>query len=142
MPEDLISNNFVENVNRTVIKKTFILTKSILALVIIYSTLELLEWYIFISKSFGRIFKYPHIFYEYRIHPVIAVILISLSITSWSYIVKVNKTIANSFEKADAELFNFGYRFYYKAARLTLVSACLAVLSICTRFLLKYLYDY
>jgi hypothetical protein len=142
MPEDLISNNFVDNVNRSVIKKTFTITKSILILVIIYAVLELLYWYIAVSNSIGHVFKYAYIFYEYRILPIIAFINLSIGITSWSYIVKANKTIASAFEKADADFFNAGYQFYFKSARLTLVSVCISVLSICTRLLLKYLYDY
>ena len=142
MQEDLISNNFVENVNRSVVKKTLIITKSILTLIIIYSALELLNWYIAVSNTIGHVFKYPYTFYEYRIHPVIAVILLTISITSWSYVVKANKTITASLEKADADIFNAGYQFYFKSARLTLVSVCISILSVCTRLLLKYLYDY
>lgn len=142
MTEDLLSNNFADSVNRSLIKKNFIATRIILSMIIVYSILELLNWFIAIRNSLGHAFKAPYLIYEYRIHPIVAFIIISISIISWAFVVKGNRNVVNAFEKGDAAIFNTGYRLYYKSSRLTLVSAGISVLSVCLRLLLKYLYDY
>ena len=62
MSDDLISNNFVDNVNRIVIKKTFNFSKAVLTLTIVYSILELTNWYIAISDTIGKIISSYSVF--------------------------------------------------------------------------------
>ncbi len=137
MSEDLISNNFVDNVNRIVIKKTFNFSKAVLTLTIVYSILELTNWYIAISDTIGKIISSYSVFFNYRIIPVIAVILLSMGIVSWGYCVKANKLIELSFQKNDANLFNKGYELFYKSARLIFASFSLAIVSVVIRLLLN-----
>ena len=137
MGKDLISNNFVDNVNKAVIKKTFWLTKFILNLMIAYTVLDLIDWYIAISRSLGYDFKYMSTFFRYRIHPVIAIIILGMSIVSSYWHIKANEFIDQSFEQADADLFNTGYKFYYQAAKLSLVAFCVSIATIIIRLILK-----
>jgi hypothetical protein len=137
MAEDLISNHFVDNINKVVIKKTFRLTKLILNLVIVYTILDLIDWYIAISKSLGYDLIHVSTFFRYRIHPVIAVVILGISIVCHYWYIKANEFIDKSFEQSDAELFNTGYKYYYQAARLALVSFGISIASISIRLLLK-----
>ena len=137
MQEDLISNNFVENVNKNIVKKTLWLAKSVLNLSIVYAILDLLEWYIAVSNSWGHTFKYNSTFFEYRIHPVIAVIILGMAIVANTWHVKASDLINQSYDKADADLFNTGYTFFYKAAKLSLVAFCISIATISIRLLLK-----
>ncbi|GAB2806998.1 hypothetical protein [Ferruginibacter profundus] len=139
MTEDLITSNFVDNINRLTIKKTFWLAKFILILVIVYTIVDLIDWYIAIVNSWGRTFKYNSTFYEYRILPVVAVILLAMGVIGAVWHIKANKLIDQSFEKADADLFNLGYQFYYQSAKLSLVAFCISIASIIIRLLLKQL---
>jgi hypothetical protein len=137
MGEDLISNNFVDNVNKTVIKKTFFLTKVLLNLTLVYTIIDLLNWYIAISNSFTYAIRYNSTYYAVRIHPIVAVIILSLGIIGSSFVVKANRLICLSFEKNEADLFNSGYEYYNRAAKLSLVSFCVAIASAAIRLLLK-----
>lgn len=137
MTEDLLSNNFADTVNRAVIKKTLGLNKNVLNLIIIYSILDILDWYIAISRSVYYHLDKASVFFEYRIHPIIALVLLALSIVSAAFFVRANKMIDESFEASDATLFNDGYGLYLRASRLNLVSICISVITICTRLLLK-----
>ena len=137
MSEDLISNNFVDNADRATINKTFSLAKSIFNLVIVYTILDLIDWYITVTNSWGRTFRLNSSFYEYRIHPVVSVILLAIGIIGASWHIKANKLVGLSFEKADADTFNAAYQFNYKAARLSVVSVCISIASIGIRLLLK-----
>ena len=72
---------------------------------IVYSILELTNWYIAISDTIGKIISSYSVFFNYRIIPVIAVILLSMGIVSWGYCVKANKLIELSFQKNDVKHF-------------------------------------
>jgi len=137
MSEDLISNNFADNINRRVIEKTFRLSKVILIFTIIYAIEELLAWYTVIVKSVNLTnLSFPD-FYDLRIMPVIDSLLLITSIISWSYCVKANRLIHLSFENNDADLFNKAYQFFYRSAKLIFASFFLATLTIGIRLLLK-----
>src|SRR5882724_2042803 len=102
MNEDLISNNFGDSINKAIIKKTFTLSRVVLAFTIIYSSLELLSWYFTLSILAGTNLVTAAAYFSYRITPMIHVILLSMSVISSSYVVKANKMIDLSFEKNDA----------------------------------------
>jgi hypothetical protein len=137
MSEDLISNNFVDNINRTVIKKTLWFSKAVLSLTIIYAIADLLNWY----NPFVLSMKMDNLsnteYFNYRILPVVDIILLSSSIISWSYCVKANKFINLSFEKNDADLFNKAYQYFYRSSKLIFTVTFLAIAGLTTRLFLK-----
>lgn len=51
MSEDLISDNFADNVDKAMIKKVIVVIKILLILSIVYSCLELSEWYPYLFKK-------------------------------------------------------------------------------------------
>lgn len=51
MSEDLISDNFVDNVDKILIRRVLLAIKISLVLFILYAILQLLQWYIFFQKS-------------------------------------------------------------------------------------------
>ena len=137
MSEDLISNNFVDNINRTIIKRTIRVSKAVLILTILYAIAELVVWYTLIARSINFTDLSRADFYDLRITPVIAVLLLTSSIISWLYCVKANKLTYLSFENNDADLFNKAYLFFYRSARLIFASFALATLSVSIRILLN-----
>jgi len=137
MSNDLISNNFVENVEKDLIKKTIGLTKLVLNMAIIYSILDIVHWSISINNSLDHTLRSNSAFYTYRIQPFVALALLAMGIIGSSFHVKANKLIDISFEKADADHFNTGFRFYYKAAGLSIISAIISIISVTIRLLLK-----
>lgn len=137
MTQDLISDNFADSVNRTLIKKTLGVNKNILNLIIIYNILVILDWYIAISRSVNYHLDKPAVFFQYRVHPVIALVLIAINIVSTAYFVRASKLIDESFEASDATLFNIGYGLYLRSSRLGLLSICISIFTIGIRLLLK-----
>jgi hypothetical protein len=137
MSEDLISNNFVDNINRTIIKKAFKLSKVVLVLTIIYAIEELWAWYSIIARSINLTDLTFFELYDLRISPVIFILLLMNSVISWSFCVKANRLIHLSFENADADLFNKAYRFFYRSAKLVFASFSIAIITIGIRLFLK-----
>ncbi len=137
MNEDLISNNFVDNTNKVTVKKTFVLTRAVLYLSMVYAMVDLLNWYVAITSSLKYELRSDAVFYTFRIQPLVAVIILSCSIISASYIVKGNKMIDLAFDNSDADFFNSGYTYFYKAARISMIAVCIAIISVGTRLLLK-----
>jgi hypothetical protein len=137
MNDDLISNNFADNINKSLVKKGLAFTKTLLNLVIIYSILNLLDWYLFVSRSMRYHLVSFNDYYSYRIHPVVAVIVLSMGIVTSMFHVKANRLILLSFEKEDAELFNAGCLFSVQAMRLSIISFIVSLISVATRIFIK-----
>ena len=137
MTEDLLSNNFVDNINRTVIEKAFRLSKFVLVLTIIYAIEELLAWYSIIARSINMSNLSFFELYDLRISPVIFILLLISSVISWSLCVKANRLIHLSFENNDTDLFNKGYQSFYRSAKLVCASFLIAIITVGARLLLK-----
>jgi hypothetical protein len=136
MNNDLIPNSFVNGVEKKAIIKTIGLTRLVLNLIILYAILDLTHWSISIMGSLDRRLISNHAFYTYRIQPFVAIFLLSLSIIGSSFHLKANRLIELSFEQEDADSFNSGFQFYYKAARLSTLAASISIISVTIRLLL------
>ena len=136
MNEDLISNHFIDSINKTLIKRNIRLISVLFILTTIYALFNLLDWYIVLSKAeFTRIT--PRIIFLYRIHPIISVVISVISIIGYFLILNGNRSIAMSFEKNEADLFNRGYQLFYRAGVLSVVSFGIAIISIMIRIIFK-----
>ncbi len=137
MNEDLIVDSFFDNVDGSLIKKNFILSKAVFKLSILYAILELLYWYITLSGSLRHILNTNAAFYYYRILPVIAFIVMGIGITGTLLYVKANKMIDLSIENASTDLFNSGYQLYYQSSKLSVLSFCISIMLVGARLYFK-----
>ncbi|MBS1512629.1 MAG: hypothetical protein JST86_17420 [Bacteroidetes bacterium] len=137
MSEDLISSNFAENIEQSLISKNLILVKAAGYLVVIYAILNILDWYVAVEKSFAYELRTPHSFYTYRIQPFVSVALTVMGVFIIVYIKKGNALIKNSFEEKDADIFNQGYVYFGKSSALNVIAHVIGILSICIRLFLK-----
>jgi hypothetical protein len=139
MSEDLISNSFGNNVNKGIIKRNIVLLKIVLILYLIYTLFTIVEWY-FLVISANLLKQTALIFFHYKITPVIVAISLILGIFIWVFYLKAHKLILLSFEDDNADFFNEGYSFFNKATTLNIIGFSVIILSLITRFILKYLY--
>lgn len=136
MSEDLISNNFADNVDKTIVRKVILVIKILLILSIVYSGLELLEWYPYLFKNIPGNLSYEAVF-NYRIVPYILLLNLLLNIISLAFYLKGNKLIAASFAYNEPELFNLGYSNCYKSGLITAIDFALGIIIILLRVILK-----
>jgi hypothetical protein len=137
LSEDLISNDFTGNINKQIIRCNIKLQLIILILFSTYIVLGFAEWYPAISKA-NSLPQTTLNFYNYKIRPVIALILLPLNITIWFFYLKGHKLILQSFEKDDAGFFNKGYSLLFKVSILNVIGYLVFVLSSIIRLVLKY----
>ena len=137
MNEHLISNNFVYNVNKSLVKRNIHLINIILVLVLIYSCLDFMNWYDAISKSADKTLT-TRLFFSYRIRPAIAIILVTFSIVNILFVLKANKLIDKSMELKDADHFNRAYTLFTRIGILSIIIHCEAIVSFAPRIILKY----
>ncbi len=137
MNQDLITNNFTDSINKNLLKKLLILSKIVLSLIIIYSIIELFNWYIFISKYFFESSLSYSNYYASKIQPLIVILLLLIAIAGWFYNVKSITLINKAIENSNPEMFNKGYLFVYKTAKLAVISICLSIISAAIRLFLK-----
>ena len=138
MNEDLLANNFVDNVDKLLLKKTFLLSKLILIIVMAYAVIEIVSWYFIISSyPLDHVFISPLNFYTFRIQPLVAITILTMSIIAWLYFIRAGKLVGLSFEKADADIFNAGYLLYNKALRFVALSFITGIIALSLRLFLK-----
>ena len=136
MSEDLISNNFVDNVNKSILEKIIRLVGISFILLGIYEACSIIDWYLVLSKAeFLKVT--PRIIFLYRIHPIISLFLSAISIVCYSLNLRANKLINLSFEKHDADFFNKGYSLFYQAVSYSIISWVIAIISIAIRISFK-----
>ncbi len=138
MSEDLITNPFITNINLTLIRRNQVIVKALLSLCSLYCMLDIVNWYFIINttdENFAGQFLYT---YTLRIRPTVAIVILLTNLCSFFFSSKANDLVAMAIYKENAELFNEGYRFYFRANLFFLFSFCIAVISVAIRIVLRY----
>jgi hypothetical protein len=138
MNEDLITNPFTENINLTLIKRNQIVVKALLSLCTLYCLLDMLNWYFILKTTDTTIVGDFYYFYTLRIRPTVSLLLLLANLCSYYFMSKANELIAAGIYKENAELFNDGYRYYFRANMLFLISFCFSIISIAIRIVIRY----
>src|SRR5689334_1986325 len=124
MQEDLITNSFIESVNRTIVRRNVTLAKTALILWILYTLAILWDLYEFIKiEPQGTM-----AIYNYRILPVIDVILLAMNTYGYVLIVKGYRFINASFERPDPSLLGMGFKCFYQSNILLIISSIVSIL--------------
>ena len=136
--KDLLSGDFTETVNRVLLKKLQVLSRTVLSLCLVYSGLEIINWGIAIKNSINTLPDTFTAFYTYRLLPVIFLVIMLISILGHVFNVKAASLLVEAFEHKDADILNKGFSFLYKTATLTIVSFCIAIISVTIRIFTYY----
>lgn len=138
MSEDLITNPFIENINLTLIRRNQIIVKALLSICSLYCMLDIVNWFFILrstEENFAGEFLYT---YTLRIRPTISVIVLLTNLCSFFFNSRGNDLIAMAIHKENPELFNDGYRFFFRANVFFLFSFCIAAISVAIRIVLRY----
>jgi hypothetical protein len=136
MNQDLISNSFVDNLNRVAVKRNVVLSAICLGLYIVYTILHLLSWYFFIKKTDWELIDTPKLIFTFYISPAIEIITVFISIYGYFLIFRAYRFINSSCDKSDPMLMSKGFSFFYKANILSLILICISIiLSVVNQFL-------
>ena len=135
MNDDLISGNFADGIDKSIIRKTHYIFKVIFLLFLAYSIFDIFDWYMLFTREDKKT-ETPQTFFYYRLRPVISLLIVLGNLLIIQFYINANKLISKSFEEDDNVHFNKGYVFFYRAAWITLVVAALSVSSMVIRLLL------
>ena len=133
--EDLIKDNFVEGIDKTIVSRNLNVAKIILLFAIIYALFDFVDWYSLLQRNSLRNTSIS--FFTYRVRPIIVLAILTLSILNCTFTVKGNNLIQQSLENNDSSAFNQGYTCFYKAGRLSMTSFIISIISVSIRLLLS-----
>ncbi len=137
MSEDLISNNFVDNVNSTIIKRNFIISKLLLVLCICWSLIVLIDWYLILQGGNADMIHGTNMVYTYVILPISDIVVIGLSVYAYILIVKAYRCIEGSLEQSNGSLMSEGFTHFYTSNILTVISYIISILTMIMNFFFK-----
>lgn len=135
MNNDLISGNFADGIDKSIIRKVHKIFKIIFLLFLAYTIFDIFDWFMLLSKIETKI-ETPQTFFYYRVRPILSLIVVLGNLLIIQFYINANNSMSKSFEEDDNSHFNRGYVFFYRAAFVTLVVAVLSVLSMVIRLLL------
>lgn len=136
MNEDLISNAFVDNLNRAIVKRNVILSKIALLLSIVYAVSHLFGWYLLLKKTDWELIEDAKMIFTFIITPVIDLIMLSLSIYGYFLILKAYRYINASCDRSDPVLMSKGFSYFYKANILSIILISISIIaSVINQFL-------
>ena len=135
MNEDLITNSFIDHVDKTIIQKVVTTIRIGLFLYIVYGFFHLLQWYPFLKSSLPSVNR-PIYFYDYRILPVISLLNLILAITTWFLNLRATKMVYVAIEDIIPEKLNQGYKLLYKSALLALLTIVVGTIGLVIKFIL------
>ncbi len=132
----MIHDFFTVSINTRKIKKVLFILKANLLIISIFSLLSAIDIYWLVSKSNLIQNKATSFFFNFRLWPVISVIVLSLDIVGYFMVIKFSSLILTSIEDTNPEAFNKGYDYFYKATLIAFVSYLITLLSLSTRLFL------
>jgi hypothetical protein len=134
MQQDLLSGNFIDQVNKQIIKRSLGLARATLVVTVIYTLLCLIDWGFALSDVQTGLVSSAYFFY-YFIDPSLALVSLVVSLIACSDLIKANKLIDLAFEQQDAGSFNAGYSFFIRVNILTIISYILGIISLAGRII-------
>ncbi len=136
MNEDLISNNFVDNINRAIVRRNFIISKILLVLCMLWSVILLIDWYMFLKGRNRDIIDGAYTVYHYIILPISDVIIFGLSVYSYFLVLKAYRLIESSLNESDGSLMSEGFRYFYTSNLLIAITFIISIITTFISFLL------
>lgn len=137
MSGDLIANNFTAGVNIRLIKKVVLLIKFLFCLNLIYHIAELYMWYVLISKTLDYDMSLSGNLYNYRIQPVVIVLLCVLNVIGYLMNIKSFSLMSQGIEESDSVQFNRGYSLLYKVIILAILTMLIGIINAIIILILK-----
>ncbi len=132
MQEDMITNSFIDSVNRTIVRRNVLLAKTALILWILYTLAILWDLYGFINVDAEG----PKSIFYYRVLPVIDVVLLAINTYGYILIVKGYSSIKSSFERSDPSLLGAGFKCFYQSNILLIIDITASlIISVLKHFL-------
>lgn len=136
MNEDLISNAFVDNLNRTVVKRNVSLSKVALVLSAVYTLSHFFGWFLILKKTnWEHIEGYKKVF-TFIISPAIDLVMFTLSIYGYFLVLSAYRSINAACDRSDPDLMSKGFAYFYKA---NILSVILISISIIVSVILQFL---
>jgi hypothetical protein len=124
---DLLSNNFTEEINIPIIQKNLRLQKLALGGVALSVSLSSIYWITIYRRQ--EVDDASQLAWFFKIYPAISVLTNALSFNNYLLVVKSHTLINTSLKKRDAALFNQGYVSFYKSGVLSIIILIISILS-------------
>lgn len=135
MEKDMLSL-FVSNGDTvSIIKKLYRFAMITLTCNIIYSVLDLMDWYRLAGHSLFTVRQSNHYFYTYTVRPGVGILLIAFSLIGHILNYKGYERILSAVKEGDQALLNKGFGTFYITYVLAVVAFIIAIASVTYRLI-------
>lgn len=128
MNEDLISNAFVDNLDRSIVKKNVVLAKISLTLSTVYWAWHFFAWYLILKKTDSDLIQGAKLTFNFIVMPVIDLVMLSIGIYGYILILKAYRSINSACDRSDPVLMSKGFAYFYKANILSVILISLSII--------------
>ena len=136
MNEDLIPDNFVDNISRTIVKRNFVISKLLLVLCMLWSVMMLIDWYRILKGGNAEMIQGKNMVYSYIILPIADVMVFGLSVYAYYLIVKAYRCIEGSLDQSNGSLMNEGFVHFYTSNILSVISFIISIIATLMNYIL------
>ena len=135
MEKDILSL-FVSNRDTVaIVKKLFRFAMITLTCNIIYSVLDLMDWYRLAGHSLFTVRQSNHYFYTYTVRPGVGILLIAFSLIGHVLNYKGYERILLAVKESDQALLNKGFGTFYITYILAVVAFIISIASVSYRLI-------
>lgn len=130
MEKDILSLFVINDSTKQLIKKNLKLTFILIIVSIVYSIFDLYDWFSHLAALSPVSRNSQHYFYNYKMRPIIAVIVLSLGVIGHFMRYSAYKFITSAVENNDTESLNEGFKKFYIINILILISFLISTISL------------
>jgi hypothetical protein len=126
---DLLSGFINGQMAGAYVKKIYKLMSTVLVFTLIWTAIELLEWYKYIENS-PIVSRLPHPFYRYKIWPALGIVELALNVLVNVLAYQAWGDVKSYIHSSDENLLHKGLKNFYIAALVTTVWFSISILNI------------
>jgi hypothetical protein len=121
MSNDLNSGFSINDASLKLLQKSTWLALSLLIFSILYSFIEIREWYIFFLNTTDTNRVVQHFYYNHRLLPLVSLVETILSITGYVYYYRAFKYLSKAAVNNDQDLFSKGIKVFYTSLVISVI---------------------
>lgn len=133
MEKDILSLFVTNSDTLAIVRKLFRFAMVTLTCNIVYSALDLMDWYRLAGHSLFTVRQSNHYFYTYTVRPGVGILLIAFSLIGHIMNYKGYDRILSAIKEADQTLLNRGFSTFSLAYILAILSFIIAIASVTYR---------
>ena len=121
MSNDLNPGISINQVSVNLLRKSVLLALFLLIFSVLYSLIQLREWYVFFSNAAETNRVVRHFYYNHRLLPLLSLVETVLSITGYVYYYRAFKSLSTAASNNDQALANKAVKTFYTSLIIAVI---------------------